>query len=99
MPLFMIKRDVNGATPMDYDAAVFRAISCAYDFEGLRWVHSYWDRESGNSYCVYEAQSPEQLRQHSQRSHISCDEIYPVAQIVPESYAAGRSSELESSPS
>ena len=95
MALFLIKRDVRGATPTDYDAAAFRAISCAYDYEGLRWVHSYWDRESGFSYCVYEAQSIEQIRQHSQRAHIACDEVYPVSHMVPEAYSAGRLGEVE----
>jgi hypothetical protein len=97
MALFLIKRDVRGATATDYDAAIFRAISCVYDFEGLNWVHSYWDREAGFSYCIYEAESAEQLHQHAERAQIPCDEVYPVAHMVPEAYEAGRLNEVESS--
>jgi hypothetical protein len=95
MALFMIKRNVQGASPTDYDAAVFRAISCAYEFDGLRWVRSYWDRQSGYSYCIYEADSAEQIREHSTLSQIACDEVFQVTDIDPESYDAGRLNELE----
>jgi hypothetical protein len=95
MPLFLIRRDVTGATQTDYDAGVFRAISCAYDYEGLRWIHSYWDREGGMSYCLYEARSIDQIKQHSQRSQIACDEVLPVSHVQPEMYTAGRLSQAE----
>ena len=97
MALFLIKRDVRGASDTDYDAAVFRAISCSYEFAGLYWVQSYWDRESGYSYCVYEAESAEQVRQHSVKSQIACDEVYPVTHIAPDGYTASRQTEATAS--
>jgi hypothetical protein len=97
MALFLIKRDVRGASETDYDAAVFRAISCSYEFEGLRWVQSYWDRDTGYSYCIYEAANEEQIRQHSSKSRIACDEVHAVTHVAPEGYTAGRMTEAEAS--
>jgi hypothetical protein len=86
MPLFLIKRAIPGATASDYDAAVFRAMSCAYEFDGLRWVTSYWDEDGGYSYCVYEAQDADQVEQHSHRAQIACDEVFPIVQVNPADY-------------
>jgi hypothetical protein len=97
MALYLVKRNIQGAGPTDYDAALFRALSCVYDFPGLKWLHSFWDRESGISYCVYEAVSVEQIHAHSELSHIPCDEVSVVVASGPDTYEAGRLAELETS--
>lgn len=97
MTTFLVKRNITGAGPNDYDAALFRALSCVYDFPGLKWMHSFWDREAGVSYCVYEAASVEQIHQHAALAHIPCDEVHPVLATGPDTYEAGRIAELETS--
>jgi hypothetical protein len=95
MATFLVKRNVGGAGPHDYDAALFRALSCVYDFPGLKWLNSFWDRDAGVSYCVYEGESVEQIYQHSALAHIPCDEVCPVLATGPDTYEAGRIAELE----
>ena len=95
MALYLVKRNIQGAGPHDYDAALFRALSCVYDFPGMRWLHSFWDRESGVSYCVYEADNEAQIHDHAALAHIPCDEVHAVLGTGPDTYEAGRIGELE----
>ena len=95
MAQYLVKRNVQGAGPHDYDAALFRALSCIYDFPGLKWKHSFWDRERGVSFCVYEAESVDQIYQHAALAHIPCDEVSEVLATGPDTYEAGRIAELE----
>jgi len=95
MTTYLVKRNIAGAGPNDYDAALFRALSCVYDFPGLKWLHSFWDREGAVSYCVYEAESIEQIYEHSALAHIPCDEVSVVLATGPDTYEAGRIAELE----
>jgi hypothetical protein len=87
MPLFTIRREVPGADRTEIDAAAFRAIVCAYEYPGLRWVRSYWDAEAGELSCLYEAESAQQIEEHSRRSRIPCDAVREVIQFGPEEYA------------
>lgn len=88
MPLFTIVRNVPGDTRDDIDAASLRAIICAFEFPGLRWVRSFWDQDRGQLLCVYEGDSVDQIREHSRRSRIPCDEVHPVVEFGPDEYVA-----------
>jgi hypothetical protein len=90
MALFLIKRYVGEATQTEVDAAIFRAMSCAYQFDGMRWVTSYWDKEGGYTYCVYEAESKEHIQEHARRASLTCDEVFTVSQLGPEQYPSSR---------
>jgi hypothetical protein len=83
MPLFLIRRNVPGACREDVDAAFLRAHSCAYSYDGLRWVTSYWDQEGEVIHCVWEAEDADQVRDHARRSRIPCDEVREVTQFSP----------------
>jgi hypothetical protein len=86
--LYLIKRDLGQATQEDVDAASIRALSCVYNYDRLRWVTSYWGEQAGIIYCLYEAQSEQQIIDHSAQSRIPCNEITPVQVVNPEEYAA-----------
>jgi len=86
MPLYMIRRDVPGATREDVDASGFRAVICGYEYEGLRWLRSYWDEEKGEIRCLYEAVDEEQVRDHARRARIPCDEVREVVELMPHLY-------------
>jgi hypothetical protein len=90
MALYLIKRNVPGASSAEIDAAAFRAMACAYSFPGLRWIHSYWDPKGGATYCIYEAESREQIEDHARRARIPCDEVMPVNYMTPSEYAGGQ---------
>jgi thiamine biosynthesis protein ThiC len=53
--------------------------------DDIRWIRSYvLDEGSGpvGTVCVYQASSPEAIREHAQRADLPCDEIIPVADTV-----------------
>ncbi|HEY7466660.1 MAG TPA: nickel-binding protein [Dehalococcoidia bacterium] len=83
MPLFCIERKVPGASAEDIDAAGFRATACAFNYPGLRWRSSYWDKAGQRLICIYEAESAEQISDHSRRARIPCDAITEVQHIDP----------------
>ena len=86
MPLYAIRREVGDVPSDEIDAAALRAIFCAVEYDGLRWVRSFWDREAGLLNCIYEAQSAAQIREHSMRSNIPCDGVHEVTEILPGTY-------------
>ena len=53
--------------------------------DDMRWIRSYALAEEDGSVgtvCVYQATSPEAIRQHAQRADLPADEIVPVADTV-----------------
>lgn len=87
MPLFTVRRTVGvDATQDDIDAASFRAIVCMFEYPGMRWSESFWDRERGQLTCIYEAETEQQIFEHAERSKIPCDEVRPAVVIRPGDY-------------
>jgi hypothetical protein len=84
MPLFIVRREIPQADEDALRAGIMRAVSCSYNFEGMRWVTTYWDGRDSKAYCVYEAESIEQLRQHADLARVPCDEVMPVLCLDPE---------------
>ena len=53
--------------------------------EDVRWIRSYvLAEESGNlgTVCIYEASSPEKVREHASRADLPVDEIIAIADTV-----------------
>jgi hypothetical protein len=53
--------------------------------DDVRWIRSYVLEEGGGSVgtvCVYQATSPEAIREHASRADLPVDEIIPVADLV-----------------
>ena len=53
--------------------------------DDIRWIRSYVLEESGGSVgtvCIYQASSPEAIRDHASRAGLPVDEIIPVADTV-----------------
>jgi hypothetical protein len=51
----------------------------------IRWIRSYvLDEGAGTvgTVCIYEASSPEAIREHAQRADLPVDEIIPIADTV-----------------
>ena len=89
MPLYSIRRQLGEISEQDLDASAFRAIVCAFQFEGLKWHRSYWDRQTGELNCIYQATDPRQLEEHARVSRIPCDSIAEVSEVGPEPYMHG----------
>jgi sporulation protein YlmC with PRC-barrel domain len=53
--------------------------------DDIRWIRSYVLDEGGGTVgtvCVYQATSPEAIREHAQRADLPADEIIAVADTV-----------------
>jgi len=53
--------------------------------DDIRWIRSYVLDEGGGSVgtvCIYQASSPEAIRDHASRADLPVDEIIPVADTV-----------------
>jgi hypothetical protein len=66
-------------------AARSRAVGDEEMPSDIRWIRSYvLDESAGGvgTVCVYEATSPEAIREHAERANLPVDEIIPVADTV-----------------
>lgn len=86
MALYQVVRQLGHISPEEIDAAAFRAIACLPAFDGLTWVRSYYDPESSNMFCLYEAKNVEHIREHAVLARIPCDQVIPVTEYLPDSY-------------
>jgi thiamine biosynthesis protein ThiC len=53
--------------------------------DDIRWIRSYVLDEGGGpvgTVCVYQATSPEAIREHADRAGLPVDEVIPVADTV-----------------
>jgi thiamine biosynthesis protein ThiC len=53
--------------------------------DDIRWIRSYVLDEGGGpvgTVCIYQASSPEAIREHANRADLPVDEIIPVADTV-----------------
>jgi thiamine biosynthesis protein ThiC len=53
--------------------------------EDIRWIRSYVLSEPDGrvgTVCIYQATSPQAIREHAERAQLAADEIIPVADTV-----------------
>jgi hypothetical protein len=53
--------------------------------EDIRWIRSYVLQEPDGrvgTVCIYQASSPQAIREHASRAELAVDEIIPVADTV-----------------
>ncbi|MEP6953213.1 MAG: DUF4242 domain-containing protein [Solirubrobacteraceae bacterium] len=53
--------------------------------DDIRWIRSYVLEEDGGSVgtvCIYEASSPQKIREHAERADLPVDEIIRIADTV-----------------
>jgi len=87
MQLYAILRRRGWRSPEDLEAAAERSRQIGDEemSDDIRWIRSYVleeGRGSVGTVCIYEATSPEAIREHASRSDLPVDEIIPVADTV-----------------
>ncbi|HKI92475.1 MAG TPA: DUF4242 domain-containing protein [Gaiellaceae bacterium] len=87
MDLYAIIRREGWVTPGDLQEAADRssAVGDGEMPEDIRWIRSYvLSEDSGNlgTVCIYEASSPEKIREHAERADLPVTEIIPIADTV-----------------
>src|SRR4030088_3047235 len=87
MNTYVILRRSGWSSPADLQAAAERSTNVGEGemSEDIRWIRSYVLEEQGGSVgtvCVYQASSPEAIREHASRAELPVDEIIPVMDTV-----------------
>jgi hypothetical protein len=87
MQLYGILRRDGWRTGADLEAAAARSTKVGDEemSSDIRWIRSYvLDEGDGavGTFCVYEASSPEAIREHASRADLPVDEIIPLIDTV-----------------
>jgi Protein of unknown function (DUF4242) len=96
MQTYVIVRRNGWRTAADLEAAAERSTKTGEEMpDQVRWIRSYvLDEGDGRvgTVCIYQAASPEAIRDHARRADLPVDEIIAVADTVivrPDPVAAG----------
>jgi hypothetical protein len=86
MNTYVILRRSGWRSPEDLQAAAERSTKAGEEMsDDIRWIRSYVLEEDGGSVgtvCIYQASSPEKIREHAGAADLPVDEIIPVADTV-----------------
>ena len=87
MELYAIIRREGWVTGGDLEAAAARSSAVGDNDmpDDIRWIRSYVISEDSGSLgtvCIYEASSPEAIRDHASRADLPVTEIIPIADTV-----------------
>jgi Protein of unknown function (DUF4242) len=87
MQTYVILRRSGWRSPDELQEAAARSKQVGDEemSDDIRWIRSYVLDEDGGSVgtvCVYQATSPEAIREHASRADLPVDEIIPVADTV-----------------
>ncbi len=89
MPRYMVERTFpNGlSVPInDAGAAACAAIIGRNGEQGVTWVHSYVSNDRKQTFCIYDAPSPEAIRKVAKQNDLPLDRITEVRVLDPYFY-------------
>jgi len=89
MPLYVIERNFADQLDTAIESAKesFEGIVRANELHGVEWLFSFLSADRKKTYCLYEASSPEAIRDAARLAGIPADEVIEIAEMVrPESY-------------
>jgi hypothetical protein len=87
MKTYAIRREKAWASPEELEATAARSKEVAESSfpDDIRWIRSYVIAEPGGTLgtiCIYQASSPEAVREHAGRVEMPADEILEIADTV-----------------
>jgi uncharacterized protein DUF4242 len=86
MNTYAILRRSGFRSPDDLQQAAERSTAEGEKMsDDIRWIRSYVLEEDGGSVgtvCIYQASSPEKIREHAGLADLPVDEIIPIADTV-----------------
>src|SRR2546422_6866348 len=87
MKLYTIRRRDGWTTPEELQASAARSAAVGDEemSDDIRWIRSYVVQESDGglgTICIYQASSPEKIREHADRAGLPITEIVEVADTV-----------------
>ena len=86
MQTYAILRRSGWRSPEELEQAADRSTKAGEEMsDDIRWIRSYVLDEDGGSVgtvCIYQATSPEAIRDHAGKADLPADEIIPIADTV-----------------
>jgi hypothetical protein len=87
MDTYVILRRAAWGSPQELEQAAARSSKVGDEemSEDIRWIRSYVLSEPDGrvgTVCIYQASSPQAIREHASRAELAADEIIPVADTV-----------------
>lgn len=87
MKLYVIRRSSGWSTPAELQAAAARSKQVGDDemSADIRWIRSYVVHEADGglgTVCIYQASSPEKIREHAERAGLPATEILEIGDTV-----------------
>ncbi|HSC74365.1 MAG TPA: nickel-binding protein [Gaiellaceae bacterium] len=87
MKLYAIRRNDGWASPEEVQATAAKSLDVGDNemSDDIRWIRSYVVHEPDGrlgTICIYEASSPDKIREHAVRSDMPATEIFEVADTV-----------------
>ena len=79
MPLYMIER--NFAEQLQLTPEGGAAVKQVNTDVGVNWLFSFLSADKKKSYCLYEAENPEAIREAARRLNIPADVIIEVGEV------------------
>ncbi len=84
---YVILRRGGWQSPAELEAAAAKSGDVGDNemSQDIRWIRSYVVAESDGrlgTVCIYQASSPEKIREHASRAGLPADEIIPGADVV-----------------
>ena len=91
MPRYLVERAFPEALAIPVNAdgrkALDGVIGTNADF-GVTWVHSYVSPDRRQTFCIYDAPTPEAIRKVAQLNGLPVDRITQVSVLDPYTYGA-----------
>jgi hypothetical protein len=90
MPRYMVQRTFPDGLEIPISAEGEETVRTVVDRnaeQGVTWVHSYVSDDKRTTFCVYDAPTPEAIRQTATRNDLPVDHITQVRVLDPYFYA------------
>lgn len=87
MKLFLIER--NFADELEVGAQEVEGITKINGDVGVKWLYSFLSADKRKTYCLYEAESGDAIREAAKRAGLPADVVIELSrQLSPESFMA-----------
>ncbi len=89
MPRYLVERTFAEGLHIPTDATGAKAcaaVAGTNSEHGVTWLHSYVTTDHSTTYCIYDAPSPEAIRQSAARNQLPVDRITEVRVLDPYFY-------------
>ena len=89
MPRYLVERsfpDPLAIPTNETGAQVCQRVVGTNAQEGVTWIHSYVTPDHKKTFCIYDAPSPEAIRQVARKNQLPVDQITEVSVLDPYFY-------------